>query len=653
MNLTNLKHIVLCFSLAFFVFNCQIKSDQNPNLIINPGFEETVDSNPVGWEILNTDDTKIFQASISEQSHSGDHAMMFGRAWAEEWARHGIKTQTSLSVDPGNKYLLSFWYKTDGIDEYPLPLVVRLNVTRQNGSSDLRYDKNISTQQDWTQIYWVIDTLPPDATDAELSFFLWIRTKGKVIIDDLEFKVADQGSIEKYYEWRTLPEPEFEYDAENTNFSPTGFFNVKKDGSKWWLVGPQGNATWAIATMGEIPGTRGNGNVHLAKWFEDKYQSNRMEYAKMQYGLLEDWGINSLAGWTVDEYSMLTKDRYNNGKPWFPIYKVLNFSIMGADKEYYAKNREGELKGVHDHSFPDPFNPVWREDARQKAINNIDQYKEEPWFAGWFMDNEIDYGSLFEYIWGDYSALEFIKFLQTKYNEINALNTSWTSDFGRFNYASFEDILSDKPSPVEWDDPLYADFVAFERIMMKEYIDYTYDMVKEMDPNHLIISNRLNLGPMGSLYRTIDLWSKYDIICVNMYPENLFFGFDKGELEILDWVHEKTGKPVILGEWSIPALDSKLYDFGEDPYDRPLDWSWPQVVRDQRERAMAYRTCMMQLASKPYMLGAAWFKVLDVYSESRRANRGLIDDNHQPFQDFVEVFRSTNLEIQNRLGLSK
>jgi hypothetical protein len=648
-----MKYSFLIVIASIFYTCCQPDHKLADNLIGNPGFEKSINSKPVGWEILVSEDDKIFQAGTSEQSHSGDHAMMFGMVWAKEWVRYGIKTQTPLPVDPDNKYLLSFWYKTDGIDEYPLPLVVRLNVNRENESSPLRYDKNISTQKDWTQIHWIIDTLPPDAKDAELSFFLWIRTTGNVIVDDLEFKIADQESIENYYEWRTLSEPEVKYDAEKTNFSPTGFFNVKKDGSKWWLVDPQGNPTWAIATMGEIPGTSGNGNIHLARWFEETYQSNRMEYAKMQYDLLEDWGINSLAGWTVDEYSILTKDRYNEGKPWFPIYKVLNFSIMGADKEYYAKNREGELKGVHDHSFPDPFNPEWREDARQKAINNIDQYKGEPWFAGWFMDNEIDYGSLFEYIWGDYSALEFIKFLQTEYTEINALNESWTSGFGRYSYSSFEDILSDKPSPVQWDDPLYADFVAFERIMMKEYIDYTYDMVKEMDPDHLIISNRLNLGPMGSLYRTIDLWSKYDIICVNMYPENLFFGFNKGELEILDWVHEKTGKPVILGEWSIPALDSKLYDFGKDPYERPLDWSWPQVLRDQQERARAYRTCMLQLASKPYILGAAWFKVLDVNSETRRANRGLIDDNHQPFQEFVEIFRSTNLEIQNRLNLSK
>jgi hypothetical protein len=367
--------------------------------------------------------------------------------------------------------------------------------------------------------------------------------------------------------------------------------------------------------------------------------------------MLETWGINSFAGWTVDEFAKLTEERYHMGKKWFPMYQVLNFSIMGADKDYYAKNNQGELKGVHDHSFPDPFNPEWRKDAREKAGEMIGKYKGKPWFAGWFMDNEIDYSSLFEFVWGDYSAIEFIRYLQDRYDSIDHLNKSWSSGFKQFSFTSFEDILLDKPSPVEWDDPLYPDFIAFERIMLREYIDYTYDMVRNLDPDHLIISNRLNLDPMMSLYRTIDLWSKYDIVCVNIYPENLFLGFSKGELEIMDWIHEKTGRPVIIGEWSIPAMDSGLYGLDEDPLNRPLDWSWPQTVKDQRERAKIYRTCMMQLASRPYILGAAWFKVFDVDSPSRRANRGLIYGNHQLYREFIDVFRETNLEIMHKLNI--
>lgn len=636
--------------LSFFLIKCHLENDSSVNLIVNPGFENPDDPVPTGWEIISSEETKIFQAAITEESHTGNQAMMFGRVWAEEWEMNGIKVKAPVVINPEHKYIISFWYKTVDIQEYPLPLVVRLNVHRHKEKL-LRYDKNISTQKEWTQIQWLIDTLPPDAHSADIRFLLWIRTKGKVIIDDVELKVADDVDILNYTKWRTLPEPDIKADFNSKTFVPNGFFQVKENENRWWLVDPKGDPTWAIATMGEFPGLSENGNVKLNEWFANNYQKNRMEYAKMQYDLLETWGLNSFAGWTADEYAAITEERYNNNLTWFPLYRVLNFSIMGEDKDYYAKNRKGELKGG-DHSFPDPFNPEWRADAREKAFERIANYKGKAWFAGWFMDNEIDYGSLFEYIWGEYSALQFKKYLENKYIDINRLNEAWSSDFGSYNYSSFEDILAEKPSPVEWDDPLYPDFVAFERIMMEEYINYTYNMVKEMDPDHLIISNRLNLGPMGSLHRTIDLWSKYDIVCVNMYPENLFLGFNKGELEILDWINEKTGKPIIIGEWSIPAFDSGLYDFGKDPFDRRLDWSWPQVLNNQKERAQAYRTCMLQLASKPYMLGAAWFKVLDVNSETRRANRGLIDDNHQQYDEFIKVFQSTNLEIKEKMGLN-
>ena len=628
-----------------------MKSDGTQNLIVNSGFETSFNSMPDGWKILTTDENKIFEAGILEEGHTGEQSMMFGRVWAKAWDMNGFEIEEPIALNPKNKYLVSFWYKTDGINEYPLPLMVRLKINRKN-EKHLRYSKTLSTSKDWTQIHWILDTLPPDALNANIGFLLWIKTQGKIIVDDVVFRIADPSDEMNYHYWRTLPEPEVNGDFDQTAFAPSGFFNVKKANDRWWLVDPDGNPNWAIATMGEIPGISGNGNVHIAKWFEDNYQNNRMEYAMMQYDLLESWGINSFAGWTVDEYSMLTEDRYMNGKNWFPVYKVLNFSIMGSDKDYYAKNNKGEYKGVYDHSFPDPYNLEWRKDAKEKAIRSIERYKGKPWFAGWFMDNEIDYSSLFEYIWGDYSSREFIVYLKNKYKDINLLNKAWSSDFNQYHYTTFEEILLNKPSPVEWNDPLYPDFIAFERIMIKEYIDYTYKIVKELDPDHLIISNRLNLDPMMSLYRSIDLWSVYDIICINMYPENLFFGFNKGEQEILDWVHNETGKPIIIGEWSIPAMDSKLYDFGKDPFDRRLDWSWPQVVRDQKERAQIYRTCMMQLASKPYMLGAAWFKVLDVNSETRRANRGLIDDNHQQYDEFIKVFQSTNLEIKEKMGLN-
>ena len=159
--------IIFFFTITFFLLNCQEKIEQSVNLLSNPGFEEIVDSNPAGWKIKTADQTSIFQSGISKQSHHGEHSMMFGRVWTDAWEMNGFRTENPVFIDPENKYLLTFWYKTENIREYPIPLVVRLNVQREN-TKPLRYQKFISTGNEWTQIKWLLDTLPPDE-DMESS----------------------------------------------------------------------------------------------------------------------------------------------------------------------------------------------------------------------------------------------------------------------------------------------------------------------------------------------------------------------------------------------------------------------------------------------------------------------------------------------------
>jgi hypothetical protein len=194
-------------------------------------------------------------------------------------------------------------------------------------------------------------------------------------------------------------------------------------------------------------------------------------------------------------------------------------------------------------------------------------------------------------------------------------------------------------------------FFEFERIMIKEYIDFTYNLIKELDPNHIVISNRINLGPMSDLHRTMDLWGKYDLICMNIYPENLKIGFSEGELEIMKKLHRITGRPVIIGEWSVPAISKTLYSFEPDSLDRPLDWSWPQVVRDQKERGEVYNACMKQLSSLDFVVGAGWFKPIDVDSPSRRANRGLLNGNFETYSEMTNKIQKTNLEIKEKMNI--
>jgi hypothetical protein len=138
---------------------------------------------------------------------------------------------------------------------------------------------------------------------------------------------------------------------------------------------------------------------------------------------------------------------------------------------------------------------------------------------------------------------------------------------------------------------------------------------------------------------------------MNIYPDNNMIGFNQGELEIMRKLYEGTGRPIMIGEWSIPSFDSGLYEFGKDSLGRPLDWSWPQVLRTESERAEAYEICLKQLASLDFMVGAGWFITFDVNTNDRRANRGIMKTDYTLYDELVSKMKQTHDNIRVSLGL--
>lgn len=637
--------VFACLFICVFTVGCQ--KNRHTNHLFYSNFENSENVSEK-W-ILNDSyrvDSCLLQ--LSENSFSGEKSFQIGRIWCDSWARAGIETAQAIEIQPGKKYILNFWYKTENFFEYSLPLVLRLRVEREN-HDPLDYSKSLSWSEfKWKEAFFQLENLPPDAVNVQIQLFTRYRSKGSIFIDELGFFESDKKTLQRYEQWRRQEIPIPRAARNKYQGKKNGFFQLAKSGNRWWLVKPDGSLHWSVGTMAAMPGNSGNGNTEVYNWYKNNYGNNAEGFANMLYDSLSHWGFNSFAGWTSDYFASISKNKFDQGDEYFPMYRVLGLARMG-DKDYYAKNRDGEMKDG-DHSMVDPFNPTWQKEAREKAEKLIPEYKDEPWFVGWYIDNEIDINDLFKFVWAEYSSQEFINRLQEKYQTIENLNKAWSSTFGKYNFTSFESVQEEKPEPKDWEDPLYSDFVDFERAMLKKYIDFTYHLVKELDPNHLLISNRINLGPMCDLHRSVDLWGKYDLICMNIYPQNLKIGFSEGELEIMRKLHAGTGKPVIIGEWSVPAISDELYSFNVDPLNRPLDWSWPQVVRNQSERGEVYKACMLQLASLDFMVGAGWFKPIDVNSPVRRANRGLINGNFEPYGTMIDSIIDTHKILHGKLN---
>ena len=87
----------------------------------------------------------------------------------------------------------------------------------------------------------------------------------------------------------------------------------------------------------------------------------------------------------------------------------------------------------------------------------------------------------------------------------------------------------------------------------------------------------------------------------------------------------------------MPALDSGLYN---NP--KRLDWSYPQTVENQTQRARQAAQFSADLYNLPFLIGAHWFTWSDFDSPTRQANRGLFKANGEAWVELQEVLREVN-----------
>ena len=67
-----------------------------------------------------------------------------------------------------------------------------------------------------------------------------------------------------------------------------------------------------------------------------------------------------------------------------------------------------------------------------------------------------------------------------------------------------------------------------------------------------------------------------------------------------------------------------------------LDWSFPQIVATQQQRARHAAEFLTGLYNLPFVIGAHWFTWSDIDSPQRQANRGLFKANNDPWPELQE-----------------
>ncbi len=415
-------------------------------------------------------------------------------------------------------------------------------------------------------------------------------------------------------------------------FKATGFFRTQNDGTRWWLVDPEGFAFVSVGVDCIRPNAAGvvSGQEDLFEWLPDStdavykrgfgsrgkyvqadfFEFNLMrifgedwrdEWEKIAAGQILDFGINTIGNWSDIEFAKRAKIPYVLPLAGFPSTKVQLF-----------------------RDFPDVFSEEYAENARKFAAQ-LEKFKTDEYLIGYFLRNEPTWAfgehdiafEMFATGQASESKKEFARWLAEKYGSIEELNKQWKIKLGGFE-AFPKQVFEEYPSEIA-----KADCWKFSEVLVAKYVNVPCDEVEKVDANHLNLGMRYAWMSSDLLYKAGE---RFDVFSINGYG-------NPGPPETAE-IARISGKPVMIGE------------FHHGSTDRGLPASGIQGALNQAERGKAYRYYVEQGLARPELIGMHYFQWLDqpVFGrfDGENYNIGLMDICNRPYKELVDAARETH-----------
>ena len=476
----------------------------------------------------------------------------------------------------------------------------------------------LGVTSEWTSFNFPVFAPPPECDRIEVAFGFHMKTHGKLQIRDLRF--GDPHQLPDI-----APEPTLTRASRPERGEPSKYIRLTQNDGTWWLVDTDGKAMYPLACA---------------------MYGNRLT-PEESYPTMTELSFNTLAnGSDLKAWKAFNDKLVAEGKkPFYQFYRIDTHIGRVYDGLMDAKSARNYVGGVEskvgadvggfDHAFADPFDPRWVEDVRRQVATVLETFGDSPYFLGWMAGNERSHYNLYRYVWSPNCGREFVKWLEGKYGDIDKLNKAWESSF-----ASFEDLHEQMPEPLVIEGAKFDDFNAFSKIVVRTFNETILSIIHEMDPGRLVFSNRFMIHEVRGVFDNMDCYSGFDGMAINLYPSNDVWGLDMSERQYFELMHELTGKPLMVCEWSVPARDSHLYDNWNK-----LDWSFPQLMRTQTLRARQIAQCMADWYNMPFIVGTHWFTWADFDSPTRQSNRGMFKSNGEPWPEVMETLGSMNKRI--------
>ncbi len=448
-------------------------------------------------------------------------------------------------------------------------------------------------------------------------------------------------------------------------FEKKGYFYTHHDGSRWWLVDPDGYAFFSNgmcygSRMGDFGFVDGMRNLY--QWLpsneDEAYQiawttaDQIAEYVKRN-GKEEGRGkylfnfarANMIRAFGSDWWNAWNKINVARLKQWgFNTISVCVNNYMDENVLEYLDKAQipftwtlkefPKTDQMIFRDFPDVYDPEYRNRSEVFA-QQLKPFVGNPYLIGYFTNNEPEWlvqhdVNIAERLLAHpnklFSKFELVHFISSKYNDsIQAFNQSWNCNFNAFEelYTPMED--ADKLSP-----EAERDLLEFRDVLIKKYSDVPNQELKNVDPVHMSLGMRY-ASITEEDFSGADTYDLFSFNCYRQSPEEKF-----------DLAKKLTNKPIIVGEWHIGGSDKGLYANG-------LVSSSTQAERGKAcvyymQTAMSYSNC----------IGIHYFEFNDQpllgRFDGENMQHGLIDVCNKPHYECVERIKASNLNMYEILN---
>lgn len=401
-----------------------------------------------------------------------------------------------------------------------------------------------------------------------------------------------------------------------------GFFYLDKDADgRWWVIDPLGRGI-VLTGVDHVK--------YQGHWSARTKRSVHHEVNKKKFPDKRDWETDTLNRLKKWGFNMLgagcDSKLFRRGLVHTIFLRTGDALCWNAkdDSTWICPNEKRPCS-----AFPNVFHPKFAEFCDYQARLRCEEHRDDPWLLGYFIDNELAW-------WGRG------KLATGLFDEVMKKDESHTAKIALRKFLKERGVEGEAPDEVKLD---------FLRLVAELYFKHTSEAIRKYDPNHLVMGSRF-AGVWGAHDAVWEIAGKYcDLVTFNMYPwadidrNVMYLGRNRNSKTVVEAFKERydcVKKPMLITEWSFPALDSGL----------PCLAGAGQRFMFQKDRTKATELFAKTMLSTPFILGYAYFMWVDEPEEGisdefpEDSNYGLINLQGEAYPGITSMFT----EMQSDLG---